>query len=113
MVPVPRPGWAGSPSRLQRAGLLEQYWLEILIFLIGEQAGTHAHQVTGAVVNLRAKGDKLAVWLADSGAPDSVIRVGRMVKERLGVEEGKQINFTIHKEEKSRPGGGNKKKFVV
>ena len=45
-------------------------------------------QVNGAVVNVRSKGDKLAVWLADAGEQEqeSVTRIGRMIKERRGVD---------------------------
>ena len=68
-------------SRQQRVDILDTHWLEILIFMIGEQAEVlhakysfeqlgsheqtpaqvHASKVNGAVVNLRAKGDKLGV----------------------------------------------------
>ena len=70
------------------------------------------HQVNGAVVNVRSKGDKLAVWLADSSEPEAVIRIGKMVKERLGLPEAHTIAFNVHKEEKNRP-SGNKNKIVV
>ena len=78
-----------SVSRVRRAECLDTYWQEILFFLIGEHADIHAHQVmplipncihschfqmNGAVVNVRGKGDKVAVWLADSSLPDSVLR---------------------------------------
>jgi len=76
--------WMISMDKRQRADHLDQYWLEILFFLIGEHADQHAHQVNGAVVNVRGKGDKLAVWLADASQPDSILRIGKMIKERLG-----------------------------
>ena len=38
-------------------------------------------QVNGAVVNVRGKGDKLAIWLADASQPDSITRIGKMIKE--------------------------------
>ena len=70
---------------------------------------TMVYQVNGAVVNVRSKGDKLAVWLADSSEPEAVIRIGKMVKERLGLPEDQTIIFSVHKEEKIRP--SNKKKI--
>ena len=63
-------------------------------------------------MNIRARADKLAVWLADSSEPEAVIRIGKMVKERLGLPEAHTIIFNVHKEEKNRP-GGNKNKIVV
>jgi len=104
--------WMIGVDRQHRSVNLDSYWLEILFFLIGEHADIHAHQVNGAVVNVRSKGDKLAVWLADSSEPEAVIRIGKMVKERLGLPEAHTIIFNVHKEEKNRP-GGNKNKIVV
>jgi len=124
--------WMINMDKRQRADHLDQYWLEILFFLIGEHADQHAHQVTaifssighfflilniiqvnGAVVNVRGKGDKLAVWLADASQPDSILRIGKMIKERLGIDPEQTIGFNIHSEEKARPGREAKKKFYV
>jgi hypothetical protein len=38
--------WIINLDRRQRADHLDNYWLEILFFLIGEHADQHAHQVT-------------------------------------------------------------------
>jgi len=113
--PRNQPGgrWMINVDKRQRAECLDTYWLEILFFLIGEHADQHAHQVNGAVVNVRAKGDKLAVWLADASQPDSILRIGKMIKERLGIDPEQTIGFNIHNEEKARPGSSTKKKFYV
>jgi len=99
--------WMINSDRQQRGDVLDTHWLEILIFLIGEQAEVHASKVNGAVVNLRAKGDKLGVWLADTAA-DSVLRVGRMVKERLGLPKDQTIVFNVHREDKAKSGTDRK-----
>jgi len=106
--------WIISLDKRQRADHLDNYWLEILFFLIGEHADQHAHQVNGAVVNVRGKGDKLAVWLADASQPDSITRIGKMLKERLGIDPSEKIGFNIHNEEKAKSSSTNKKqKFFV
>merc|ERR1712038_2208315 len=105
--------WMINVDKRQRAECLDTYWLEILFFLIGEHADQHAHQVNGAVVNVRAKGDKLAVWLADASQPDSILRIGKTIKERLGIDPEQTIGFNIHNEEKARPGSSTKKKFYA
>ena len=134
--------WMINVDKRQRADCLDTYWLEILFFLIGEHADQHAHQVgdlilflfsplydllescmidfltvvfqvNGAVVNVRAKGDKLAIWLADASQPDGILRIGKMIKERLGIDPEQTIGFNIHNEEKARPGSSTKKKFYV
>ena len=65
------------------------------------------------MVNVRQKGDKLAIWLADASQPDSLLRIGKMIKERLGIEPEMQIGFNIHNDEKARTGGNAKRKFYV
>jgi len=105
--------WIINLDKRQRAEHLDNYWLEILFFLIGEHADQHAHQVNGAVVNVRGKGDKLAVWLADASQTDSIIRIGKMLKERLGIDPGEKIGFNIHNEEKAKSSSMKKQKFYV
>jgi len=113
--PRNQPGgrWMINVDRRQRTELLDTYWLEIIFFLIGEHADHHAFQVNGAAVNVRAKGDKLAVWLADASQSDSILRIGKMVKERLGIDPEQTIGFNIHNEEKTRPSSSSKRKFLV
>jgi len=113
--PRNQPGgrWMINVDRRQRSELLDTYWLEIIFFLIGEHADHHAFQVNGAAVNVRAKGDKLAVWLADASQSDSILRIGKMVKERLGIDPEQTIGFNIHNEEKMRPSSSSKRKFLV
>jgi len=105
--------WMINVDRRQRNEFLDSYWLEILFYLIGEHADKYAHQVNGAVVNVRGKGDKLAVWLADASQPESVLRIGKMIKERLGIDPEQTVSFNIHNEEKVRPGSSSKRKLYV
>jgi len=106
--------WIISLDKKYKQELLDTYWLEIIFFLIGEHADQHAHQVNGAVVNVRMRTDKLAVWLADASHGESIMRIGRMLKERLGMDSTNTIGFSVHNEEKSqmRP-GQSKQRFQV
>ena len=104
--------WIINVDRQHRVQVLDNYWLEILFYLIGEHAANLAHIVNGAVVNVRGKGDKLAVWMADTGP--NVIKIGKEIKQRLGIKEEQTIAFNTHREEKVRShGGNNKKKYFV
>merc|ERR1712025_1106224 len=86
---------------------VDNYWLEIIFILIGEHAGEHADMVNGAVINIRAKTHKLAMWLKDANNMNAVMQIGRLVKSRLNLRE--KIHFTIHREEKknNRPRFGS------
>ena len=67
------------------------------------------------MVNVRGRTDKLAVWLADATHHESVMRIGRMIKQRLGIDSNTTIGFNIHHEEKNKPltANSNKQKFYV
>ena len=59
-------------------------------------------QVNGAVVTIRVKGDKLAVWLADCRDMNTVTDIGKRIKGRLGISTENTIQFKIHSEEQAR-----------
>jgi len=99
--------WIISLDKKQKQELLDTYWLEIIFFLIGEHADQHAHQVNGAVVNIRGRTDKLAVWLADANQSESILSIGTMLKEKLKL--GATIGFSVHNEEKIHSRGAQQK----
>jgi len=90
----------GGQSReevLARKNRLETMWVELLLVLIGEQAGAEAALINGAAVNPKKKADRLAVWLKEASNMEAVISVGKLVKERLQLEAGsKQVYFQAH-----------------
>ena len=64
-------------------------------------------KVNGAVVNIRGRTDKLAVWLADANQSESILSIGTMLKERLKL--GATIGFSVHNEEKINSRGAQQK----
>lgn len=101
--------WIISLETKHRAKFLDNHWMEVLFFLIGESADQHAHLVNGAVVNVGNKADRLAVWLSRAKEEDGVVTVGKMVKQKLGLKC--KVSFKMHEEEKS--GTGNRPRFYV
>ena len=65
-------------------------------------------KVNGAVVNVRAKGDKLGVWLADASQSNSVVRIGKMIKERIDSDPVQTIWFIAHNDDKVGPRSSSK-----
>ena len=47
-----------------------------LLCLIGEAFDESSDEVCGAVVNIRAKGDKLAIWTGDARKADATKAIG-------------------------------------
>lgn len=107
--------WMINLDRRHKQQFLDTCWLEIIFFLIGEHADQHAYQVNGAVVNIRARADKLAVWLADASQSESIVAIGKMLKERLGLDTVTTMGFNVHQEEKSmtRPASSYKQRFTL
>lgn len=50
-------------------------WLQMLC-LIGEAFDDYSDDVCGAVVNIRTKGDKIAVWTTDYENKDAITHIG-------------------------------------
>lgn len=50
-------------------------WLQLLC-LLGESFGEHGVEVCGAVVNIRTKGDKIAVWTCEAENQEAVLHIG-------------------------------------
>eukprot|EP00091_Calanus_sinicus_P024088 TRINITY_DN8454_c0_g1_i1.p1 TRINITY_DN8454_c0_g1~~TRINITY_DN8454_c0_g1_i1.p1 ORF type:complete len:355 (-),score=111.01 TRINITY_DN8454_c0_g1_i1:117-1181(-) len=98
--------WIINSDKTNRGDILDSHWLEIIFILIGEHAGEFAHMMNGAVINIRPKGDKLAVWLRDAHNMAGVMEIGKLVKSRLGLRD--RINFTIHREDSK---GNNRSRF--
>ena len=58
-------------------------------------------KINGAVVCLRQRGyAKLEVWLADASQKESILSIGRKVKELLRMDSTSTIYFSVHKEKK-------------
>eukprot|EP00092_Neocalanus_flemingeri_P029731 GFUD01032279.1.p1 GENE.GFUD01032279.1~~GFUD01032279.1.p1 ORF type:complete len:292 (+),score=82.86 GFUD01032279.1:192-1067(+) len=92
--------WLINSERNNRSEVLDNYWLETLFILIGEHAGEYASMVNGAVINIRNKGDKVAVWIRDANNMTGVMEIGRLVKSSLGLDT--KIHFSVHREDSGR-----------
>ena len=56
--------------------MLELFFLLQLLCLIGEAFEDLGDEICGAVINLRAKGDKLGLWTANAAQADNNLRIG-------------------------------------
>ena len=75
-------------------GCLDNFWLEVMLCLIGETFDDSSKYVNGAVVSVRNKGDKIGMWLGDASQQSSIMTIGKMVKERLGIDA--RVRKTLH-----------------
>ena len=64
-----------SSKLLGSSALIEIYYLQMML-LIGEMFGEYSPSVCGAVVQIRTKGDKLAIWTNNAGDKDANLSIG-------------------------------------
>ncbi|KAA3677048.1 translation initiation factor 4E, partial [Paragonimus westermani] len=65
--------------------LQDPYWEELLMLLVGCDWDTdgEAEQICGAVFQPRSRGHKMAVWISKGDDEETIIQIGRKIKERL------------------------------
>jgi len=107
--------WMINLDKKQRETDLDNFWLEILLCMIGEAFDDHGEDVCGAVVNIRQKGDKIAVWTADASKAkcEGVIAIGKKLKERLRIGPKMQIGYQIHKDTMEKSGSIARNTYTV
>ncbi|XP_015123848.1 eukaryotic translation initiation factor 4E-1A isoform X3 [Diachasma alloeum] len=105
--------WLMQLDKKQRSCDLDRLWLEILLCMIGEAFDDYSDDVCGAVVNIRTKGDKLAAWTADATKSESVLEIGRKLKERLGIQQRQTIGYQVHKDTMVKAGSITKNTYQV
>ena len=111
--------WLLTLDRFQRSQWLDQIWLEIMLYLIG---GDHKNSgtedcINGAVVNIRNKADKIALWLPiadkNQGHGPQILEVGHELKSRMGIPKHFPIHFETHSNVSTRRGSTAKSEFIL
>ncbi|XP_004697199.1 eukaryotic translation initiation factor 4E type 1B isoform X2 [Echinops telfairi] len=102
--------WLVSLAKHQRHSKLDRLWLETLLCLIGESFEEHSQEVCGAVVNIRTKGDKISVWTREAENQASVLHIGHVYKQHLGLSTKAIIGYQAHADTATK---STRNKFVV
>nr|XP_012805710.1 eukaryotic translation initiation factor 4E type 1B [Jaculus jaculus] len=105
--------WLVSLAKQQRHSELDHLWLETLLCLIGESFEEHSREVCGAVINIRTKGDKIALWTSEAENQAGVLYIGRVYKKRLGLSMKTIIGYQAHADSATKSNSLAKNKFVV
>ncbi len=117
-------GNGAAPSLAKVKSAVDNFWLEVLLCLIGESFegdSTHSDSVNGAVVSLRGRGHRLAVWMSDSDDAIAVATIGIRIKEQLGLlggggegnGSGAPITFHTHEDEKCKQGSVTRHRYRI
>ncbi|XP_041449438.1 LOW QUALITY PROTEIN: eukaryotic translation initiation factor 4E1 [Drosophila obscura] len=76
-------------------GDLNFYWEYSLLSLIGEFC-EHSPDLCGAVVNIRQKADKIALWTADGSNEEGILEIGRQLRDGLHPGAGYALQYQLH-----------------
>ncbi|XP_033110124.1 eukaryotic translation initiation factor 4E-like [Anneissia japonica] len=104
--------WLVNFDKRQRHVDVDRSWLETLLCLVGEAFEEYGDHVNGCVINIRTKGDKIAIWTGTQHE-ESVMAVGRKFKSRLNLPARIIIGFESHADTKSKTGSMAKHKYSV
>jgi len=78
-------------------GRSDTFWLYTLLAMIGEQFD-HGDEICGAVVNVRARQEKISIWTKDASNEAAQMSIGKQWKEFLDYNE--TIGFIFHDDAK-------------
>lgn len=66
-----------------------------VLCLIGE-AFDNYDEICGAVVNIRARGDRIAVWTANYTSKEAIMEIGRKLKEGMSLPDRIKLHYQTH-----------------
>ena len=87
--------WLISFDREQRQACLEKHWQNTLLSLIGSQYDKEHELINGAVVNVRYKADKLALWTKHYKEEAAQYKIGKRFKRILSITDDLLV-YEIH-----------------
>jgi len=82
-----------------RKDSLDEYWLYLLLAMIGESFHD-LDEVCGAVVSVRKNQSELALWTKDAApeAQESVMKIGITLRQVLGLDDKWKIGYQAHED---------------
>lgn len=109
-----------------RKELLDRYWLELLMAMVGEQFGEYSNQICGAVLNVRSKGDKafyfrlckllsfqISLWTHDATLDSVNSQIGKIFKAKMDVPDEEILKYEVHKDASRRACSIVKPRIVI
>lgn len=91
----------------------DKFWVEIMMMLVGEAFETENQHICGAVVSLRSKCDRIAVWIGcDAKQEQSILKIGHAIKDRLKLG-ARILCFQTHADTSNKSGSSAKNTYQV
>nr|QBH73394.1 eukaryotic translation initiation factor 4e [Essigella californica] len=91
---------------------VDEYWKNLIMSIIGE-VYEHSCEINGAIVNVRSKGTKIAIWTSNASKEngDNIIAIGKKIKEVLGAQHEKLV-YESHADTANKHGSYAKHAFT-
>ncbi|BES96910.1 unnamed protein product [Nesidiocoris tenuis] len=91
--------WLASLDAKTTPEEMDRYWLELVMFMIGERSADHGDMINGALINVRPKGNKISLWTKNcENTNGAMITLGLKMKEVLSFSPTQIIVFNSHHE---------------
>ncbi|PAA85006.1 hypothetical protein BOX15_Mlig007371g1 [Macrostomum lignano] len=105
--------WLITLDKTKRNLSMDSFWIETLLLLIGEGFDDDSDEVCGAIVQIRAKQDKLSVWTRTAVNKDACTNIGHRLKEALQIPENIQIAYQTHVDQEQKSSSMAKSTYVL
>ncbi|PAA94504.1 hypothetical protein BOX15_Mlig000916g1, partial [Macrostomum lignano] len=105
--------WLITLDKNKRNHSMDSFWIETLLLLIGEGFDEDSDEVCGAIVQIRAKQDKLSVWTRTADKRDSCVNIGQRLKEALKIPDNIQIAYQTHTDQEQKSSSMAKSTYVL
>eukprot|EP00223_Ostreococcus_mediterraneus_P005504 CAMPEP_0174578394 /NCGR_PEP_ID=MMETSP0929-20130131/790_1 /TAXON_ID=548131 ORGANISM="Ostreococcus mediterraneus, Strain clade-D-RCC2572" /NCGR_SAMPLE_ID=MMETSP0929 /ASSEMBLY_ACC=CAM_ASM_000573 /LENGTH=129 /DNA_ID=CAMNT_0015759495 /DNA_START=421 /DNA_END=810 /DNA_ORIENTATION=+ len=87
--------WTYYVPKQTDADSLDESWLNLLLFMIGEQFSAPG-EICGAVVSVRQKQHRIALWTMTASNEAEQVSVGRHFKSVLDIPDTEKIGYMVH-----------------
>lgn len=87
--------FAMSIPRNKSGDVINEYWMNLLLAIIGEQLATE-EEICGAVISVRKSFFKLALWIKSSDDEDKIDKIRQSLRETLQLPDTIIIEFITH-----------------
>ncbi|CAJ0584030.1 unnamed protein product, partial [Mesorhabditis spiculigera] len=105
--------WLVVVEKRKRQQLLDHYWMELMMAMVGEQFEDSGELICGAVVNVRQKGDKVSLWTRDAEQDNVNMRIGQILKAKLTIPATDTLRYEVHKDSSRRTSSMVKPRIVI
>ena len=87
--------WRVTFPKSAPKGSTDTAWLHLLLAMIGEQFA-ESDEVCGAVVSIRGRGDRMALWTKTASNEAGQISIGKSFKQYIDLPDSTTIGYLSH-----------------